>query len=182
VKIVKNTSGFDTRVLRRIIIQAHSFIRKHEGAPAAHWKTLQVIIRGRDLGRHTSGCAYLGGDKMWMTLPRKDLTARGVLHLAYHELMHVFGYQHRAFKDLSDAEAAALIPVDYPILLKPTRKSSSAEVKAKRIAALLSRRARWRSRLKRSQNALRRIERRLRYYERQVPELFAAAREKHEAG
>jgi hypothetical protein len=172
VKIAKNTSGYDTKALRKIIVMAHAHIRTAEGAAAPRWVDLQVFIRGRDERSHLSGCAYLGGSKMWMTIPRPTVSARRVLWLAYHELMHVFGYEHAKYRDLNDKELAELIPDDYPIP-KPEKKAK-VDPREARIASLIERRAKWKTRLTRAQNTLKKINRRIRYYERTQPGVLAA--------
>lgn len=149
--IAKNTSGYQTRAIRAVITLAHQHIRSYERVGAPMWSELRITVRGRK-GGHTSGCAVIGGNWMCLTLPRKDLTARRLLWIAYHELMHSFGYTHRQYRDLTDAELAALVPTDYVIpsqlpVVRPDRKLA-------RVGALIARRDAWQSKLRRAQTAL----------------------------
>lgn len=183
MKIIKNTSGYETKALRKIIVMAHAHIRATEGAAVPRWNDLQIVIRGRDSHGHVSGCAYLGGTKMWLTIPRSRviknlgevwpaISARRVMWLAYHELMHSFGYNHSQYRDLNDKELAELIPEDYA-MPQPAKKSK-ADPREGRIASLIERRAKWKTRLTRAQNTLKKINQRIRYYERTQPGMLAA--------
>lgn len=183
MKITKNTSGFSTRELRGLIICAHNEIKRHERRSAPNWRDLRIVVRGRDAGTYVTGCAVLGGyggvrgGDMWMTLPRQGLTAREVVRLAYHELMHTYGYDHRAYRDLNEAELARLVPADY-VLALAGRKREKKDGKVARIARLIERRKRWERTQKRARTALRKIDNSLRYYERTQPALIAAMRGK----
>lgn len=117
MRIVTNTSPYHTRALRKILVLAHAYIRGYEGDNAPHWGELEVSIRGRHKRTYMTGCAVVGGKFMRLTLP-DDLTARRLLWLSYHELMHCFGYRHRQFKNINAAELGQLIPCDYEIELK----------------------------------------------------------------
>lgn len=164
MRIVKNTSGYDTRALRALIVLAHRHIKKHEARNAPMWRLLEIVVRGRDLRQHTSGCAYLGGAKMWLTLPRPTVSAREVLFLAYHELMHSFGYEHRQFRDLRADELAALVPNDRALPLERAKPKRDAQ--ASRIASLMARKRQWETKAKRAETALKKINRSLAYYNR----------------
>lgn len=186
MKIVKNTSGYDTRAIRAVIVLAHNYIKQSEKRAAPNWSRLRVLVRGRDEGKHVSGRAFLGGcggyHKSWdvcLTVCRPVLHARTLLALAHHELMHVYGYEHGKFRDLTDEEQITLIPTNYE-MPKPAGKpkASPDDRKAKRVASLIERQKQWQTRAKRAQTALKKIRKSLRHYERNEPALLAAYRSK----
>ena len=183
MQIIKNTSGYDTRAIRAVIVMAHNYIRKFEGRPAPNWSRLRVVVRGRDKGNHVTGCAALHGHgTRWdvcLTVPRPSLDARELLRLAHHELMHTYGYEHSGYVDISEAERAVLIPANYKMPTPaPKAKPAPADRKARRVASLIARRKQWQTRIKRAQTALTKIRKSLRLYERTAPALLAAYRER----
>lgn len=184
MRIVENTSGYNARQLRSLIILAHTTIRKVEGYDAPNWKHLRILVRGRDQGNYVTGRTVLGGRRSgpWdvcLTIPRPNVSARLVLYLVYHELMHVYGYRHGQFVDLTEAEQAKIIPDDYA--LQPPeapRKPTTTDRKSARIVALLDREKKWQTRAKRARTALTKIRRSLKHYERTAPEMLVAYRKK----
>lgn len=180
MRIVKNTSGYETRTLRSLIVRAHNYIREIEGCPAPNWRHLRVLVRGRDRRQHVSGCAYLGGRgnrryDVCLTLPRTGLLARRVVWLAHHELMHVYGYGHAQFRNISDADLDRLLPIDYAPPAIRVRKRSRDEIKTTRIEQLLAQRKAWQRKLRSAQRRLKKINASIRYYERTQPALIAVA-------
>jgi hypothetical protein len=118
MRIVKNTTRFENRVLRSLICRVHAHMKKLEGRPAPHWKGLRVAIGSR---QRYSGRAYLhGGGYGWsdwdvyLSLP-PEATERRTASLVYHELMHTYGYRHRQYNDIPAAELEALFPDDKPL-------------------------------------------------------------------
>ena len=57
MKIIKNTSKYDTKKLRQLFCFIHFLIAKKEGR-LKHWKHLKIAIRNSS--RRNSGCAYIG--------------------------------------------------------------------------------------------------------------------------
>lgn len=152
VRITTNTSPYYTWALRRIVVQAHAYIRRFEGDNAPQWDDLEIVIRGRHKRKYMTGCAVVGGKAMRLTLP-DGLTARRLLWLSYHELMHCFGYRHRQFKNIPAAELEQLIPSDYEIALKQKNAANPiADVKTARVVKLLRRERLWKARLSPAKN------------------------------
>lgn len=121
MKIVKNTSPYQTRQIRSVICAVHAHMRKLERRPAPNWKRLRVKIRSRAWGH--SGWAYYEGKgrahgKDWdvlLSLSRQGCTIRQLALLTYHELMHTYGYRHRQFNDIPEQELQQLFPVNEPL-------------------------------------------------------------------
>ena len=167
MRITTNTSPYNTKALRKIVVQAHAYIRGHEGDNAPQWDELEIVIRGRHKRKYMTGCAVVGGKFMRLTLP-DGLTARRVLWLSYHELMHCFGYRHRQFKNIPAAELEQIIPSDYEIELKQKNAAKPmADVKIARMVKLQDRERLWKARLSLAKN------------ERAEPALIAAASDRH---
>lgn len=130
MRITSNTSPYDTKALRKLVVQAHAYIRRYEGDNAPHWEALEISIRGRHKRKHMTGSAVVAGKFIRLTLPDR-LTARRLLWLSYHELMHCFGYRHRQFKDIPAAELEQVIPSDYEIELKQRNAGRPLSIKVR---------------------------------------------------
>lgn len=189
MRIVKNTSGYETRALKAVFTKVHAFMRspKCEGKPAPNWKNLRVVIEGREDNRH-SGRAYLGGHgydwDLFLTIPRpvkrgtnwysknqkgqrNEYRVHRLASLVYHELMHTYGYNHNQYNDIRADDLERLYPDNY-VLPVPEPKPEAPKVAAwvgKR-ERLLKRRKAWQTKAKRAKNALAKIEKSLAYYER----------------
>lgn len=193
MKITKNTSGYSTRELKRIICKVHAHIRKLEGRDAPRWKRLEVHVRGRD-DNYTSGrafyngCGYVDSWDVVFTIPRaikkgatgywkypqlkgklNNYRARRFAYLAYHELMHTYGYRHHQFTNINDAELEKLFPDDYVIptaqeLAKP--KAPKPPVYKTRYARIRQRRKQWEAKQRRAKTALGKLAKQAAYYER----------------
>ena len=123
MKIVKNTSVFDTRALRSLICKTHAHMRKLERRSAPNWAGLRIAIRGKSHG--WSGRAYHNGVSHWTTKYserwgvffsiNERMTTFEFAVAVYHELMHTYGYNHSQYNDISHKEVASFIEVNEPI-------------------------------------------------------------------
>lgn len=189
MRITKNTSGYDTRAIKRVFTVVHAFMRspKCEGKPAPNWRGLRVKIEGRDGGYHSGRAYYHGRGCDWdvfLTLPRPVLRGtnwhtehrkgkvqtyrvRALASLVYHELMHTYGYRHSQYNDIRAEDLERLFPDNY-VLPTPAPKPEPVKVAAwiQKRDRLLARRKAWESKAKRAENALKKINKSLRYYER----------------
>jgi len=102
MKIIKNTSLFETKKLKSLFCLVHSQLAKDEGR-LPHWKSLKIQVMDKVQGRHASGCAYVGkvisrGEPdMWLSL-NKETSLERIAQLFGHELMHSYGYRHSQFR------------------------------------------------------------------------------------
>lgn len=118
MRIVKNTSRYETKTLRSVLCKVHAHMRKLEGRPAPNWKNLRVKI-GHLSRWGWSGYAYYGG-KSWKDWDVHFSLGQGqTLHCfakaVYHELMHTYGYRHSQYSDLPDRECEMLFPENGPL-------------------------------------------------------------------
>lgn len=102
MKIIKNTSHFDTKKLNSLFFFIHNLIAKDEGR-LGRWSILKIHVKKHS--RSYSGCADLGvphyvNDNIpHMTLRmHKDLSLCEISQLFAHELMHSYGYDHHQFQ------------------------------------------------------------------------------------
>ena len=96
MRIIKNTSVYQTRKLKNLFGMVHYLIAIREGRLRT-WKQLRVLVRN---GRN-SGHAYLSVGGSWREFDMcvsvgTDL--EGICQLFAHELMHNYGYHHRQFR------------------------------------------------------------------------------------
>ena len=96
MKIIKNTSGFDTKKLKSLFSYVHNLIAKTEGR-LPQWNGLKIQIRQTSQG--SSGRAYVGkvcgsGWDMFLSLDQNDNLKR-LSNLFSHELMHSYGFHHK---------------------------------------------------------------------------------------
>ena len=101
MKIIKNTSLYDTKKLQSLFCLVHSQLAKYEGG-LPHWKSLKIQVMDKVKGRHASGCAYVGkvyGNRpdMWLSL-NKETSLERIAQLFAHELLHSYGYRHSQFR------------------------------------------------------------------------------------
>lgn len=177
MKIVRNTSPYCTRDVKRVVVAVHRQMKRLEARPAPNWKNLRLCIRTRSSG--VSGWAYFHGhgDHKWdvhLSLPRSGLSEQRLAWLAYHELMHTYGYSHRQYTDAKPEELAQWFPSNAPMKLK-TKKSKRVvpiqDVRHARVAAQLKS---WTTKAKRAETAMRKLRAKLRYYERQAEKRASA--------
>ena len=101
MKIIKNTSLYDTKKLKGLFCHVHSQLAKYEGR-LPHWKSLKIQVMDKVQGRHASGCAYVGkvygeGADMFLSL-NKETSLKRIAQIFGHELMHSYGYKHHQFR------------------------------------------------------------------------------------
>jgi len=101
MKIIKNTSLYDTKKLKSLFCFIHNLLAKDEGR-LPQWATLTIEMMKHKHSKGYSGWAYLGkvyGDGADMRLRLgKDLSLNGLAQLFAHELMHSYGYMHDQFQ------------------------------------------------------------------------------------
>jgi hypothetical protein len=149
MKIIKNTTNFDTRFMRSLIVGVHNHIAKHEGR-YRRWKHLEVQIWNRSNSR--SGHAYLGGTFMHLSVS-PNLPTAGFVWLAYHEMMHVYGYRHGEFYDLTTEDCATLIEANGWPAAMPTKEAKpkkAADHVGRRYANAVARLAEWKAKERRA--------------------------------
>ena len=100
MKIIKNTSHYDTKKLKSMFCFIHSQLAKHEGR-LPQWKSLQITCMKHKQLNSYSGWAYLGkvygeGADMHLRMGR-DISIKANAQLFAHELMHSYGYTHSQF-------------------------------------------------------------------------------------
>lgn len=164
---IENATTYDTRVLRTLVCRAHADLRRYEGKLET-WRGLRVHVRYRRGSRMASGgYATYSGYWILLALAREHVTTRTVAWIAYHELLHSYGYAHRQYHDATTEQVDRMI-VGLPELVPvraPTPKPP-VDVRAWRYARVLAREKAWTRRLKRAETALRALRRQRRYYER----------------
>ena len=107
MKIIKNTSDYETKKLNSLFCLIHNQLAKFEGK-LPHWSTLRVkVIRRNGRGkseRDVSGMACVGKPTIYR---KKDWDIRmsintladlqWVAQVFAHELMHSYGYRHHQY-------------------------------------------------------------------------------------
>jgi len=193
MKIVKNTTAYDTRVLRHVICKTHAHMKKLQGKPAPNWKNLRIKIGYTKRWSYHSGHAFYGGyghgdHDMFLGLVKPDgnmtMTNHSLCDLVYHELMHTYGYRHAQYTDIPKREIVGLFPYETPLPFETkthirvvltcgraaTKPKQKPPVWKTRYEKLLSREKAWRTKLKRAENALSKIEKQRKYYETRYAE------------
>jgi len=177
VKIVKNTSSFDTVKLKSLFTLIHRQIANSEGK-LPQWNALKVAIRNKSYGY--SGRAYLGkvyGEGWDMFLSVSDgLGLAKLSQLFAHELMHSYGYNHHQYNrdPLTDKQIAEIeSKFNIEDLKKVDEAKKPINVVAKNYKKLKSRKdnllkkqKQYESNLKRVANSLKKVERSIAQYEK----------------
>ena len=103
MKIIKNTSLYDTKKLKGLFCFIHNLIAKDEGR-LPRWSILKIKIKKSK--SYASGWAFLGvsnyvNEKKPHMVLRIHQTASiaDISQLFAHELMHSYGYDHHQFQD-----------------------------------------------------------------------------------
>ena len=98
MKIIKNTSHYNTKKLKSMFCFIHNQLAKHEGK-LSWWSDLNIKIQHRQHCR--SGRAFLKKTyrKDWdMFLSMStEIDVEDIAQLFAHELMHNYGYKHHQF-------------------------------------------------------------------------------------
>lgn len=178
---IDNRTRLPTRLLRTLICRAHANQRKYEGRLPS-WDWVAITVRRRLNGTHTSGHAYLSGRAAVLTLPCPRCTARQAYRLIWHEMRHLYGYEHRkmgAYYPPDEETSAAceglpqVLEEEQPkakrIVDKQTRELQRVEAGIKR----------WEGKRRRAENALKKLSRRRAYYARVISRREAVSGASH---
>ena len=178
MKIIKNTSGYDTAKLKSLFCEVHSLISKREGK-LAHWKDLKVAVRRKSYGY--SGRAYLGkvygeGWDLFLSI-NDEMNISSLSQLFAHELYHSYGYDHKQYatwplseNDIQILESKFSIE---DLISKEEEKTTQVNLVAKNYSKLLKRKEnllkrqkQYESNLKRITNNLKKVSRSIDVYEK----------------
>ena len=170
MKIIKNTSGYDSRKLQSLFSAIHNEIAKDEGR-LKHWKKLKVQIQAKSYGY--SGRAYLGkvygkGWDMFLSVSN-DLTFNEIAQLFAHELYHSYGFHHHQFQrhPLDEKQMARLEKKfkieDLHKVEKPKVKVDYVRLRYENAQNKLSE---WESKQKRTNNLVKKWKKKVAYYEK----------------
>lgn len=168
MKVINDTK-YDSKLLRKIICQAHNACAKYEG-PYRRWKFTKIRVRRRISSdpRNTSGHAYLEGTYSCLTLPAPKCSTRKLFDLAWHEIMHLYGYRHKQFSRYPDDKTAAEFLKDVPEFLEEVVKEKvKVDVQDARYQNVLSSIKGWETKAKRAKTALTKLYQKKKYYETQ---------------
>lgn len=111
MKIVKNTSYFDSKELKSLFCVIHNYIAtKHKLGKLKGWKDLWICVAKKNKGRKHSGRAYLKhsgilygnrvkGWSMYLSLNDQE-SIDEIIQLFGHELYHSYGYRHSEFPNM----------------------------------------------------------------------------------
>ena len=177
MRIVKNSTPYDTRALRSIIYATHWYLKKLEGKPAPNWKRLEVKIGNTKRYGYHSGHAFYGGiadyvgqADVYFGLCKPEASMTMTNHtfcsLVYHELMHTYGYRHKQFTDIPKQEILKLFPIETDLLIAKAPLKKKEPVWTKRYNSALYREKAWTTKLKRAKTGLKKAQYQLKYYER----------------
>ena len=95
------------------------------------------------------------------------LKTRKIAWVFCHELMHVYGYEHRQQVDPSDADLDVIckgLP-ELPEQIPTETKAAARDVVGERHRRMVMRKVAWQAKAKRAENALKKVEREIRTYE-----------------
>jgi len=178
MKIIKNTSGYNTAKLKSLFCEVHCLVAKREGR-LPHWKDLKVVVRRKSYGY--SGRAYLGkvyGEGWDIFLSISDnMEVHTLSQLFAHELYHSYGYEHKQYRSnpLSEKDRIVLESMFSieDLLSKQEDKTTQVNLVAKNYTKLLKRKAnllkrqkQYESNLKRITNNLKKVSRSIDVYEK----------------
>jgi len=192
MKIIKNTSKFDSKKLRSLFCFIHTLIAKDKHASRLrHWNKLKIAIRHKSHGY--SGQAYLGkvygnGWDMILSLcyyPKdivtglrratnadlKEYYLKETSQLFAHELMHSYGYEHHQFarepltKKELDKIQEKFGDVNFLKEKKSKPKVDYVQVRFDRVSNNIKQ---WEIKKKRAENALKKLYKKQKYYLKKV--------------
>jgi len=180
MKIIKNTSAFDSKKLRSLFSLIHNQVAKYEGR-LKHWNSLKIIVRQKS--NSYSGRAYIGQvfydssvpkDQRWDVFlsVSKDLSFYKLAQLFAHELYHSYGFgSHKSFRnDPLDEKQFEVINKKFDIkdLLKVVKPKVKIDYVALRFEKAKRGLAKWESKQKRINNLVKKYRKQVAYYERKV--------------
>ena len=180
MKIIKNTSAFDTKKLRSLFSLVHNQVAKYEGK-LKHWNKLKVIVRQKSQGY--SGRAYVGQvwyssstpkDQQWDVFlsVSKDVDMFDLSQLFAHELYHSYGFgSHKSFSHhpLNDKQLN-VINSKFKItdLFRVEKPKVKIDYVTLRFQKAKSKLAEWERKQKRINNLVKKYKKQVAYYERKV--------------
>jgi hypothetical protein len=171
MKIIKNTSYFDTVKLKSLFSTVHNLLAKAEGR-LKHWKRLKVIVRDKEWGY--SGRCLLGGVHftrdwdMFLSVD-KDTDTNTLAYLFAHELMHSYGYRHSQYRDDPlTKEQHDFIKDKYKnvIMHKVKKAKPKKDIISIRFARMQKRERSWGRKLKLATSHLKKVKREIKVYKR----------------
>jgi len=171
MKIIKNTSSFDTGKLRSLFSFIHKQVAQDEGR-LSYWKTLNIQVQNKRTGNSYSGRAYLNkwGSGWDMFLSISDgISINSLSQLFAHELMHNYGYKHHQFprhplneKQMADVKEN----FDVGEMKKVAKVKKRINKVAQRYERMLKRQKAWSKKLKLANTNVAKVEKEIRQYER----------------
>ena len=178
MRIIKNTSGYNTAKLKSLFCEVHSLVAKREGK-LPHWKDLKVAVRRKSYGY--SGRAYLGkvygeGWDLFLSI-NDEMNISSLSQLFAHELYHSYGFDHNQYQSwpLSENDIKILeskFSIE-DLISKEEEKTTQVNLVAKNYTKLLKRKEnllkrqkQYESNLKRITNNLKKVRRSLDVYEK----------------
>ncbi len=166
---IENTTDYCTRTMRSLICAVHNHIAKTEGK-YKRWRHLRVAIKPTRQQRGASGHAYYYGTYMQVNVTKTQNRHR-FIQVVYHELMHIYGYRHGNFSDVSYAEIESVFGPDADLPKTTDRPAKPRpDIRLVRYKRLVSRQQAWQAKLRRAQNALKKLKGQVRYYEKTLPQ------------
>jgi hypothetical protein len=167
MKIIKNTSVFDTPFIKRACVVTHTHMAKVEGR-LAQWDHLSLKVENKRCGY--SGHAYYNGTYMHFSLS-PHLLVKQLVALAYHELMHIYGYRHRqgcdpSLKDIAIICEALAIDPDTPVPQSQLKAALKRDLVEDRYQRMLARQRTWATKLSRAQKAYEKVTKEIAAYQR----------------
>ena len=179
MKIIKNTSDFDTVKLKSLFSTVHNLLAKAEGR-LKHWKELKVVVRDKEWGY--SGQCLLGGYSwrsnewdMFLSVS-KDQDTRTLAYLFAHELMHSYGYNHKQYRhDPLTKEQHYFIKDKYKnvIMHKVEKAKPKKDIILIRFTRMLKREKSWGRKLKLATSHLKKVKREIKVYKRRHTKVSA---------
>ena len=169
MKIITNTSRFDTRFLRSLYVATHKHMKRTEG-PMRAWPRLCVTVSGKRHANYVSGYAYIKSGPVHLTIG-DHATTRTIVKTMFHEGMHVYGYRHsdgglKCDPHDDDLDVICRDFPDMPLWQRAAKRPPPKDLIAERYARLKAREAAWRTKEKRAANALKKVRAAIRTYER----------------
>ena len=171
MKIIKNTSDFDTVKLKSLFSTVHNLLAKAEGR-LKHWKRLKVVVRDKEWGY--SGRCLLGGvhltrDWDMFLSVEKDTDTNILAYLFAHELMHSYGYRHSQYRDDPlTKEQHVFIKDKYKnvIMHKVEKVKPKKDIILIRFTRMLKREKSWGRKLKLATSHLKKVKGEIKVYNR----------------
>ena len=176
MKVISNTSGYDTKKLKQIFSMCYSAIKRTEGS-LWRWKGLKVIIKNmqnhKKWYRKGSYSGYAYFNKQYGTQPdmvlrlTPDMKISTISQLFAHELMHCYGFDHSGFRHdpLDDVDVEKIRSkfkgVNLLSVPKPKIKIDHVALRKKTAEKNLKN---WLRKLKLAENKVKKYKKKVKYY------------------